>query len=139
MTRLDVIPEEQGITEIQDLRKELDEIKQRQIFGDDNLLTYFVRGEDIVINVTPFQTYIWNITYIPNSLKKTYNYLEILASFSSATGFEFYSWGASPTSFSEEDRTTWRLYLTNDSNSQTVTFNIGFRALEEGTVEWNQV
>lgn len=127
--------------ELKRLQLDIDELKNKQFTGYDNLLTYFVESDTDIIksSISPFGDATWLITFNPNSGVKTYNFLEVRGTITNGTGFEAWSWFTDPLNVSQTADTVWRLYFFNDSNSVDVQFEVGFKTIEQGTVTWQEI
>lgn len=141
MNRVENLTEDQSIKELQSIRADLDDIKTRQLTGDQNLLTYFVQPDThITKTIAPFQDQSWYIYYYPNSQTRTYNYMEVKAnSIINNTGFEIWVWAVAPQFINETTFMVWKLYFFNDSNTVDLDFSVGFRTIEEGTASWQEI
>lgn len=136
--RVESLPEDRFVQDLQQIRRELDDIKKRQLTGQNNVLTFF-NEPDTHITASAIPAYndkLFNVFFYPNSGQRTYNFLEIKGTVIGGTGFESWTWSPNPDYADELTFSVWTLYFFNDGNVVDIDFQAGFRSIEEGTVEW---
>lgn len=139
--RVDNLSENQFIEQLQYIRKELDYMKNRQLTGDDSVITHFIEPSTHITKsgITPYDDVSWYVYYHPSSGIRTYNFMEVSGAVSNSTGFEFWNWSPAPQFINDLEIMVWKLYYFNDSNTTSVDFKVGFRTIEDGTAQWQEI
>lgn len=141
-TRASELPEEQFGNEVKSLRQDLDEIKNQQIVGGDNLLTYFVEGSTITkTGITDFdEAGTWRIIFTSDSGVASYAQFEVEGVVTGdVDGVDIWQWEADP-AYVGSNQIAWILRFFNYAiDPVDVTFRVGFRTVEGGTVTWEEI
>lgn len=141
-TRASDLPDEQVQNEVQGLRKDLDEIKTKQIVGGDNLLTYFGATEGFIERtLSPYDIVSFRYSFTGVSGARSYSQPHAYVNAVGTLAGDEYVLGndPDPDSVNSTTTTSYLLHIYNGANTITWQVRFGYRTIEEGEITWQEI
>lgn len=140
MSRLDQQPEDALAQAILMAHNSLNELKSRQFVGGSNFLTNHTETGntwDVVsASMTAFQTSTWLVKFTPTIAKSVFAILELVSSFTGATGFETIDYYPDPANVTADTYRSWIVAVNADSNTIGVNLRFSILSVGGGVTSW---